>query len=369
MPSSHDRRRSDIRSTSIDGTRSLPPLDVDEERRQARHLHELRRACWKVVLTEPALAERFLALTHEQLGPAVPESLATWETGAPASEALASTMLKADPYGYILARLDTALVPDEGPHAQRLRLARGEYLRARNRFICANLRFVFVMAKRYGEHHMALADRVQEGNIGLLKATDRFDPELGFRFSTYAAWWIRHTVIRALVKHGRTVRIPSNIHTLFTKARHTRNALRNELGRNPTLAEVAERIDAPLAKVAAAVGAMELRLVGLDEPATGERGRAIGDVLPDEELDGWADRIGERIDARLADAALEGLDDRAFDIVVRRFGLRGAERRSLRSLGEHHHLSRERIRQLQNTALQALRTVLESSDGPSSAVA
>jgi RNA polymerase primary sigma factor len=360
MDSSLDR--SDNFATYIDGTRAFPLLDADEERRQTRRLHQLRRSCWTVVLTEPELAQRFLHLTREELGPAVPESLGAWEAGAPLAEVLTTAMLDADPYGSILERLDASLIPDEGRHASRLRHVRGEYLRARNRFMCANLRFVVTVARRYGVHHMDLADRVQEGNLGLLKAIDRFDPELGFRFSTYAAWWIRHTVIRALVKHGRTVRIPAHIHTLFTKARRASKTLHDELGRTPTLVEVAERIDALPAKVDTAVKAMELRLVGLDDPARGdEEGKAMGEVLADEALDGWADRIGDRIDARLADEALEGLDDRAFDIVVRRFGLRGLEPQTLKSLGEHHHLSRERVRQLQSKALQTLHTVLESS--------
>jgi RNA polymerase primary sigma factor len=364
-----DHRRSDNLSTYLDDAGSFELLDADEERRQARQLHELRRGCWQVVLTEAALADRFLRLARQELGPEAPGVLQAWTTGAASAEDVANGMLEADPDGCIIERLDAAFSGDDSDAIRRLRQAREEYLRARNRFMCANLRLVVTVAKRYGRHHMPLADRVQEGNIGLLKAIDRFDPERGFRFSTYAAWWIRHAVTRALVKHGRTVRIPAHIHTLFTKARRARTAIRGELGRNPTLAEVAERINAPLEKVHAAVKAMELRSVGLDDPAKGEGGQAIGEVLPDEDLDGWADRIGERIDARLANEVIEELDDMAYDIVVHRFGLRGLERRTLRSLGEDYDLSRERIRQLQNKALQGLREVIESSRVTSLAVA
>lgn len=364
-----DHRRSDNLSTYLDDAGSFELLDAEEERRQARRLHELRLACWQVVLTETALSSTFLRLARKELGSEAPRLLETWAAGAPVADELAAAMLEADPDGCILERLDTTLASDDAPHARRLRQARQEYLRARNCFMCANLRLVVTVAKRYGRHHMPLADRVQEGNIGLLKAIDRFDPERGFRFSTYAAWWIRHAVTRALVKHGRTVRIPAHIHTLFTKARRARTAIRGELGRNPTLAEVAERINAPLDKVNAAVKAMELRAVGLDDPAKGEGGQAIGDVLPDDDLDGWADRIGERIDARLANEVIDELDDMAYDILVHRFGLRGLERRTLRSLGEDYSLSRERIRQLQNKALQGLREVIESSHVTSLAVA
>lgn len=370
MKAPPDHRRSDNLSTYLDDAGSFELLDADEERRQARQLHELRRACWRVALEEPELADRFASLAEQVLGADAPaERLQAWAAGQATADELAEVMLEADPDGSVLERLDAALSGDRAASARRLRRARQEYLRARNRFMCANLRLVVTVAKRYGRHHMPLADRVQEGNIGLLKAIDRFDPERGFRFSTYAAWWIRHAVTRALVKHGRTVRIPAHIHTLFTKARRARTAIRGELGRNPTLAEVAERINAPIEKVHAAVKAMELRSVGLDDPAKGEGGQAIAEVLPDEELDGWADRIGERIDARLAAEVIDELDEMSYDIVVHRFGLRGLERRTLRSLGEDYDLSRERIRQLQNKALRGLREVIETSSVTSLAVA
>lgn len=369
MKAPPEQRRSDNLSTYLDDAGSFELLDAEEERRQARRLQELRRACWHAVLEEPDLGERFLVLAHELLGSELSEALGAWGDGQLSAERLCEVLLEADPDGCVLARLDASPTTEPCDALRRFRRARREYLSARNHFMCANLRLVVTVAKRYGRHHMPLADRVQEGNIGLLKAIDRFDPERGFRFSTYAAWWIRHAVTRALVKHGRTVRIPAHIHTLFTKARRARTAIRGELGRNPTMAEVAERINAPLEKVHAAVKAMELRAVGLDDPAKGEGGQAIAEVLPDEELDGWADRIGERIDARLAAEVIDELDEMAFDIVVHRFGLRGLQRRTLRSLGEDYDLSRERIRQLQNKALRGLRDVIEQSRVTSLAVA
>jgi RNA polymerase primary sigma factor len=281
-------------------------------------------------------------------------------------EALAVALKKADPDGSLLH----AVVPclPRGPGRDRVLAAKRSCVRARNRFMCANLRLVVMVAKRLGRRYLPLADRVQEGNLGLLKAIDRFDPELGFRFSTYAAWWIRHAVTRALVKYGRTVRIPSYIHALFNRVSRNATALRSTLGRTPTLAELAESVDAPVEKVAMALDAMALRAVGLDEPANGDGGPSIGDVLPDEALDGWQDRIGERIDGRLAGQLLDDLDDMSFDILVHRFGLRGAPQRTLRALGDDYALSRERIRQLQNRTLRGLRDALDASETPSVAV-
>lgn len=360
----------------MDDAGSFELLDAEEERRQARRLRELRRACWQTVLEEPELVKGFLVVAREVLDKEAAQPIVAWAERRIRSQELCECMLDVDPDGSVLARLESvppgapvSEVGDVSEPVRRLRRARREYLSARNRFMCANLRLVVTVAKRYGRHHMPLADRVQEGNIGLLKAIDRFDPERGFRFSTYAAWWIRHAVTRALVKHGRTVRIPAHLHTLFTKARRARTAIRGELGRNPTMAEVAERINAPLDKVHAAVKAMELRAIGLDDPAKGEGGQAISEVLPDEDIDGWADRIGDRIDARLAAKVVGELDPMAFEIVVHRFGLEGLQRRTLRSLGEDYALSRERIRQLQNKALRGLRDVMEHSSVSSLAVA
>ncbi len=357
-PSPAPHRPDDI-CTYLDGTKAFALLDAKEEQRQARGLQELRHAWWNVALTERELAPRLRALTRAQPASAASEVLEGWAAGRPATRDLVNQLIAADPYGCILEALEVGLAEDHGGPAHRLRQARARYIRARNRFMCANLRLVVTVAKRYGRHHMALADRVQEGNIGLLKAIERFDPERGFRFSTYAGWWIRHAVKRALVNHGRLVRIPAHIHTLFTKVRRARLALKAELGREPTLAEVAAQIDTPLRNVEAAVETMELRTVGLDEPYAAEDGWSIGEVLPDEEAYAWAQRIDDRLDGRRVDEAIHVLDAVAYDIVMHRFGLEGIELRTLRSLGERHHLSRERIRQLQNKALFGLRQAIE----------
>src|SRR5690606_1156820 len=126
---------------------------------------------------------------------------------------------------------------------------------------------------RYGRQHMPLADRIQEGNLGLMKAVDRFDPERGIRFSTYAAWWIRHNITRALVNRGRNVRIPAHLHNVFSKMSKAERSLKGELGREPTVEEIAARIEIPPEKVRMARDAMELRSVGLETSETGEDSR------------------------------------------------------------------------------------------------
>jgi RNA polymerase primary sigma factor len=216
---------------------------------------------------------------------------------------------------------------------------------------------------------MPLADRVQEGNLGLMKAVDRFDPDRGVRFSTYAAWWIRHAVTRALVNRGRTVRIPAHLHTVFTKVRGVRKHLRGQLGRDPTLAEVAETIDVPLDKVEAAMSAMELVSVGLDAPVADRDSPTIADGLEDPHPPDWGDQLDARRNAVIVQQALEDLEPMEADILAHRFGLNGNKRMTLQKLGAKYSLSRERIRQLQNRALKKLRAAVDDSPIPTLAVA
>ncbi len=229
-------------TTYLDDAGSFDRLDPDEERDRARELVRLRRACWRAALTDPGHRDDFISCARAELQNGVPEELERFRAGTLGRNALIDAMTKADPEARTLDRLEQIRRADRGVAMQELRRARSAYIDARNRFMCANLRFVVRVAKGFGRHHMPLSDRVQEGNIGLLKAIDRFDPERGFRFSTYAAWWIRHAVTDALIRYGRTVRIPAHIHTLFTKVRLASIRLRGQHGQNPTLAEVAERV-------------------------------------------------------------------------------------------------------------------------------
>ena len=354
------------------GTFQLP--DPEEERAQARAVLDHRKTYWRSVLATHGIGGSGRVRLERVLGSyAQPRQLEELDAAGAfrGGEALLDALSTVDPDGEIIEHLRSAAeelaarnADPEGEFFALVRVmrhARSIYLRTRNRFICTNLRLVVSVAKRYGRHHMPLADRVQEGNLGLLKAVERFDPERGVRFSTYAAWWIRHAVMRALVKHGRTVRIPAHVHALFTKVRQARACLRAKLGRPPLLEEIAAWLEVTPEKVRAAIEAMEFRAVGFHESASAGEDTTVADRLRDERQDGWTDRVGDRIDARLADGVVDVLDKMAYDIVVHRFGLRRAERETLRGLGERYDLSRERIRQLQNRALKRLRDAVERS--------
>jgi RNA polymerase sigma factor (sigma-70 family) len=266
----------------------------------------------------------------------------------------------------------TALIESERTDATTARAvgrAVAEYRRLRNRFMCRNLRLVVTVAKRLGRHHMPLQDRVQEGNFGLIKAIDRFDPERGFRFATYAAWWIRHTVTRALIRHGRTVRVPAHLHAVFNKVRRARPVLVAELGREPTVKEIAERIDDRMDRVATAIEAMERRSVALDVPAGNSEGRTIGEMLPDTRTGTWTERMERSFDVPRALQALAVLDDKGLDIVQQRYGLGTTKKTTLRELGKRYGVSRERIRQLQVRAVGEMREAIERPQTHSASVA
>ncbi|MCX4242768.1 sigma-70 family RNA polymerase sigma factor [Paraliomyxa miuraensis] len=244
------------------------------------------------------------------------------------------------------------------PYDQYLATVRGSAaaLRAaRNQFARANLRLVVRMANRLRGSGLSLTDLIQEGNIGLLKAVDRFEPARGFRFSTYASWWIRHTMRRAMVNRGRTVRVPQHLHTLAQKLSKTRRRLRGELGRNPLDAELADAVGTTVDKVEAATRALATQPISLDARVSADDPRSVADLLsvPEEHTP------GERLDMLRAEeqmrTALLELAPMERDILRQRFGLDGQEPRTLAEIGEQYSLSRERIRQLQVLALEHMR--------------
>ncbi|MCA9704859.1 MAG: sigma-70 family RNA polymerase sigma factor [Myxococcales bacterium] len=226
---------------------------------------------------------------------------------------------------------------------------------ARNQFARANLRLVVRMANRLRGTGLSLTDLIQEGNIGLLKAVDRFEPARGFRFSTYASWWIRHTMRRAMVNRGRTVRVPQHLHTLAQKLAKTRRRLRGQLGRNPLDTELAEAVGTTVEKVVAATRALANQPISLDARVSTDDPRSVADLLsvPEDQS------LGERLDMQRAEeqmrAALLELAPMERDILRQRFGLDGQEPRTLAEIGEQYSLSRERIRQLQVLALEHMR--------------
>ncbi|MBI2892405.1 MAG: sigma-70 family RNA polymerase sigma factor [Deltaproteobacteria bacterium] len=242
---------------------------------------------------------------------------------------------------------------------QRVARARRLLMDAKNRFVAANLRLVVSMARRYDRGRMPLIDIIQEGNIGLMKAVERFDYRRGYRFSTYASWWIRHAISRGLADKGRAVRIPVHMLDTVNRVARARAKISARLGREPTPEEIEAESGVAMAKLEKIRPSWTEQPFSLDRPVNDEDGRRFIDFLqeedartPDEELqtEAW-----ERELPRL----LGKLTPMEASIIRWRFGLDDQDELTLREIGDKYDLSRERIRQLQEQALAKMRHALE----------
>jgi RNA polymerase primary sigma factor len=235
---------------------------------------------------------------------------------------------------------------------------------ARNDFVKANLRLVVSIARRFNHGRMALADLIQEGNLGLLKAVERYDYRRGFRFSTYASWWIRHAISRALADKGREVRLP--VHMIDAQHRLTkaRRQLTGELGRQPNSEELAKATNMPLDKVEKMRSWLLEQSISIDKPVGDDEGRVLGEVLEDpdrEEVSPTGDLEWEALTNEVRDL-LHELRPIEADILKQRFGLGTEQELTLKEIGDKYNLSRERIRQLQEQALAKMRRALARRD-------
>ena len=229
--------------------------------------------------------------------------------------------------------------------------------RARTKLIEWNLKLVVSVAKRYREMGVPFEDLIQEGNIGPMKAVEKFDPDRGFRFSTYATWWIRQAVGRAVSEKGRTIRLPVHMGERLRKVGRAAGDLSAELGRAPADEELAERLNWTADEVRQ-VKAIIPDATSLDEPASnGDGASSLGDLLAGEEASDAPDAVVVReMEATGLREAIERLPEKARYVLLRRYGLDDREPPTLAELAAELELSRERVRQLQREAEQLLKT-------------
>ena len=243
-------------------------------------------------------------------------------------------------------------VPPAERAALRRTIRRGD--EAQRRFVVSNLRLVVSIAKRYQSSGLPLLDLVQEGNLGLIHAVEKFDWRKGFKFSTYATWWIRQAISRGIANTARTIRLPVHAGDTLARVQRARVRLEGELDRPPTIAELSEELDLPADKVAEAM-LYTLEPLSLSEPLREDGEAELGDLVEDHRAASPFEATAASLLPGEVVRLLAGLEPRERDVLRMRYGLDRGEPRTLEEVGVHFHLTRERIRQIEARAISKLR--------------
>lgn len=257
----------------------------------------------------------------------------------------------------------TPLLTPEEERALAARIKNGDEA-AKQEMIQANLRLVVKIARAYAQYGLPLLDLISEGNIGLMKAVARFDPAKGGKLSTYAAWWIKQTIRRALANQSKTIRLPAHLIDKISRMRRKQHELSGELGREPTNQEIARALDVTSTTVES-WKLVALRPTSLDAPLRNEEGGLIGEIIADERIVSPYDNFNDRQLREEIEFLIDRLEPREQEILKYRYGLEDADPETLEVVGKRFKITRERVRQIQNSAVAKLREMMEESE-PSS---
>ncbi|TWT90678.1 RNA polymerase sigma factor SigA [Pseudobythopirellula maris] len=252
---------------------------------------------------------------------------------------------------------ETALLTAQDEKDLAVRIGEGD-MAARDRMVRANLRLVVNIARGYSGKGLSLQDLIEEGNLGLLRAVEGFDPAMGTRFSTYASYWIKQSIKRALINTGKTIRIPAYMVELLSKWRRASARLTEELDRSPTPEEIARVLGLPKKKLPIIKKAIKI-YNATPQTDQSEAGWTLGDMITDENQVSPDDQLLESDSLRHVLEMLKTMDEREATILKLRFGLGGVEPRTLKEIGEQLGLTRERVRQIETEALAKMAASLD----------
>ena len=283
---------------------------------------------------------------------AVKESATSYEPGEVPNSQLDATRIYLSEIGF-----SPLLSAEEEVYFSR-RAQKGDEA-SRARMIESNLRLVVKIARRYLNRGLALLDLIEEGNLGLIRAVEKFDPERGFRFSTYATWWIRQTIERAIMNQTRTIRLPIHVVKEINVYLRAARQLTQKLDHEPSPEEIAEMLDRPIADVKRMLGLNE-RVTSVDTPIGRDSEKSVLDSIPDDNNVDPLDMLQDSDMKVNISEWLMQLSDKQREVVERRFGLNGHDISTLEEVGNQIGVTRERVRQIQIDALKRLRKIMES---------
>lgn len=293
--------------------------------------------------------------------PAVNAAPSFLERNEPAPAAETGPLERSNLQLYLQEIGKTALLTIAEEIALAKRIRRGDKA-ARDHMISANLRLVVKIAMDYKDFGLPLLDLISEGNIGLIKAVERFDPRKGGKLSTYAAWWIKQSIKRALANQSKTIRLPVHLVDKISKMRRTAMALTEQLGREPTDEEIAIEMQIPTSKVAH-LKSVSVRPASLDAPVGDESDSAtFGEIVGDENAVSPLENLQEKNLNTDLRAMVDSLDKREAEIIRLRFGLDGKDELTLEEVGKRFNVTRERIRQLEYLALSKMRRAMTKNE-------
>jgi len=345
----------------LDKIRQIPLLSKEEEKELAEKLNKTRQILTELILQMANLIrknEEFLSLYKKEEG--VKENLINIKGDIGKIRALCNFLEKKG------EKIEKVLKFSESTEnaedlLERIKKARTQYEANKKRMMEANLRLAVSFAKKYTERGVPFSDLIQEANIGLSRAVDKFDSKCERRFSTYGSWWIRQALSRAIANQSRTIRLPMHVVQLLRKMGRVSVRMEEKLKREPTPKELAEQIDISPEEIKDAMGITQQGIISLDKPLKEEDNVSMVDFIPNSTIPPPVYKYTLKVLKKEVKELLEKVvkDERELTILKLRFGLEEEEVYSLREIGRKYGVSRERIRQIQERALNKLRTPAE----------